>query len=89
MLKSRAELDADLYQLHAAMPLWRKVLRSSDEFHAKYQEMSARVLATAAPKDRDWVRSQLTDLLSSATDRDVLAADITEWPPRRTNHRGN
>ena len=63
MPMSRAELTADLYQLRAAVPLWRRALPTPEEFSSKYQELSARVLAAADEEDRDWVRVQLSNLL--------------------------
>lgn len=63
MSKSRAELDADLYQLHAAIPLWRKALPTEGAVYAKYQEMSADLLAATSCESRAWVESQLRNLL--------------------------
>lgn len=63
--RSRADLHADLFQLHAALPLWRRELPSEADFLAQYQTLSERILAAAGHDDREWVEWQLRDLLPS------------------------
>jgi hypothetical protein len=60
--KSRADLNADLYQLHSALPLWRKALHAEADFLTQYETLSAKILASADDCDRDWVCAQLDNL---------------------------
>ena len=67
MTMSRAELDANLYQLHAAIPLWRRVLLTESSVRNQYQLMSERILAETSGDHRQWVEFQLRELMSSLT----------------------
>lgn len=62
-MKNRADLDADLFQLRAALPLWRRALASEQEFQTRCASMAADLLESTAPKDREYVAMHLRDTL--------------------------
>ena len=62
-MKTRADLDADLYQLRVALPLWRRSFESDEAFREHCAGLASRVFASAAPNDRDYAARQLHDVL--------------------------
>jgi len=65
MATQRSHLDAALYQLHAALPLWRNECESDLALRQHYDELLARLVEQAHPDDRDYVQWQANDLLAS------------------------
>jgi hypothetical protein len=58
-MKTRADLDAQLFQVSAALPLWRRVLASEDAFQAQCESLASRVLDGTHPGDREYAKAQL------------------------------
>ena len=58
-MKSRADLDAELFQLRAALPLWRRALGSEEEFRMHCTSLAASILNSAKPDDRSFAAAQL------------------------------
>ncbi|UHQ19553.1 hypothetical protein LVB87_15405 [Lysobacter sp. KIS68-7] len=65
MTPQRSHLDAALYQLHAALPLWRHEIESDADLRRHYDELLSRLVEQAHPDDRDYVQWQANDLLAS------------------------
>ena len=65
-MKSRADLDAELFALHASLPLWRDRVSSDDDLLATYSSLFERVLDTTAPPDRDYAIEHLNEIAASA-----------------------
>jgi len=62
-MKTRAELDAELFQLRAALPLWRRALGSEGEFCAHCESLAAEILESTHPNDRAYAATHLHDAL--------------------------
>jgi hypothetical protein len=58
-MKSRADLDAELFQLRAALPLWRRALGSEEEFRMHCASLAASILDSTEPDDRDYAAAHL------------------------------
>ena len=69
MPASRSELDAALYQLHAALPLWRNVVPSGDALFDQYGEKLADLVSDAAPTDRQYAIAQASHLMAAVEAR--------------------
>lgn len=68
MPASRSELDAALYQLHAALPLWRG-MKSGDALFDHYGEKLAELVSEVAPIDRHYAVAQASDLMAAVDAR--------------------
>ena len=66
MIRTRVELDEALFQLHAAVPLWRRALGDENALNATYRRLFDDVLESAMREDRDYARAQLDDLAASS-----------------------
>jgi hypothetical protein len=78
MIRSRAELDEALYQLHASLPLWRKELATEAELVATYRQLFGRIIESAADCDLDYTIAQLNNLAAST---ELLGSDQNNQPP--------
>jgi len=66
MIRTRAELDEALFQLHASVPLWRRALEDEDALQATYRRLFHDVLETTATQDRDYALAQLDGLAEAS-----------------------
>jgi len=58
-MKSRADLDAELFQLRAALPLWRRELGSAEEFRTHCASLAASILDSTEADDLDYAATHL------------------------------
>ena len=65
MIRSRAELDEALYQLHASLPLWRKEIATEEELRATYRHLFDRLIESTASRDLDYTVAHLNSLAAS------------------------
>lgn len=65
MASTRSELDAALYQLHAALPLWRDVMQSDEALRQQYGEKLADIVSDVAPKHRRYAVEQASNLMAA------------------------
>lgn len=61
---SRAELDAALFQLGVALPLWKRT-QSPHEFWLRYAEVSSRLHQAASNDHQAYVGRHLAELLKA------------------------
>lgn len=54
-----------MYQLHAALPLWRSVVDSTDELLDQYGEKLADLVSDAAPTDRRYAIEQASEMMAA------------------------
>jgi hypothetical protein len=60
--RTRQELDEAVFQLHAALPWWRRACGSKERLDAEYRRLFDNVLESASSEDFPYVRSQLDEL---------------------------
>lgn len=65
MYMTRAQLDADLFQLHAALPRWRAVLPDEIGFWRQFDTLSERLMEQTPPSDQRDLHNRLVDMLAS------------------------
>ena len=65
MYTTRAQLEADLFQLQAALPRWRAVLPDDTEFWRRIEELSERLKERTSPDDHLHLQIRLADMLAS------------------------
>lgn len=65
MYMTRSQLEADLFQLQAALPRWRAVLPDESDFWSQFEELSERLMERASPSDHLHLHRRLVDMLAS------------------------
>jgi hypothetical protein len=65
MLRTRSELDQAVFQLYAAVPLWRRECGSEPALRDQYRRLFDDVLGSASDDDFDYVVYQLGELAVS------------------------
>lgn len=65
MYMTRAQLEANLFQLQAAMPRWRTVLPDETDFWRRFEDLSERLMERTSPNDHLHLHRRLVDMLAS------------------------
>ena len=79
-MTTRERLERELDHLQSMLPPWREKLRDEAQFWPQFDALAARILDSAEPADRDYVRQRIALMLEQ---HGLLRPPAQQQGPRR------
>lgn len=79
-MSPRERLERELDHLQSMLPPWREKLRDETQFWPQFDVLAARILDSAEPADRDYVRQRIALMLQQ---QGLLRPPALQRGPRR------